>query len=70
MKMEAIFSSETSVDFHRTTWRYIPQGKNVYNYRCDNLKVYMLVRHSTSFIDGEELETYLIYFVEKEYGSN
>jgi hypothetical protein len=25
LKMEAICSSETSVDFKRTTWRYIPE---------------------------------------------
>jgi hypothetical protein len=26
LKMEVIFYSETSVDFQRTTWRYIPEG--------------------------------------------
>jgi hypothetical protein len=25
LKMETICSSETSIDFHRTAWRYIPQ---------------------------------------------
>jgi hypothetical protein len=25
LKMEAIYSSETSVDTQRTTWRYIPE---------------------------------------------
>jgi hypothetical protein len=29
MKMEAIFSSETSVDFQRTTWRYVPEGSTL-----------------------------------------
>jgi hypothetical protein len=27
LKMEAIFSSERSVDFQMTTWRYIPEDK-------------------------------------------
>jgi hypothetical protein len=26
MTMEATYSSETSVDFQRTTWPYIPEG--------------------------------------------
>jgi hypothetical protein len=38
LKMEAIRSSETSVNFHRTTWRYIPEGRSLHNYRCENLK--------------------------------
>jgi hypothetical protein len=36
--MEAIFSSETSVDFQRTTRRYIPEGSTLHNHRCENLK--------------------------------
>jgi hypothetical protein len=40
LKMEAICSSETSVDFQRTTRRYIPEDSNIYNHRCENLKSY------------------------------
>jgi hypothetical protein len=40
LKMEAIRSSETSVDSQRTTWRYIPEDGTVLNYRCENLKSY------------------------------
>jgi hypothetical protein len=29
VKMETICSSETSVDFHRTTWRYIPEDRTL-----------------------------------------
>jgi hypothetical protein len=29
MEKEAICSSERSVDFHRTTWRYIPDDRNL-----------------------------------------
>jgi hypothetical protein len=36
--MEATYSSETSVDFQRTTWRYIPEEITLYNIRCENLK--------------------------------
>jgi hypothetical protein len=38
-KMEAICSTETSVDFHRTTRRFIPEDSiTLYNHRCENLK--------------------------------
>jgi hypothetical protein len=40
MKMEAIFSSETSGDFQRTTRRYIPEDRALHNHRCENLKSY------------------------------
>jgi hypothetical protein len=32
--LQAIYSPETSADFHRNTWHYIPDD----NYRCENLK--------------------------------
>jgi hypothetical protein len=38
LKMEAIFSSETSVDTQRTTRRYIPEDNTLHNYRCENLR--------------------------------
>jgi hypothetical protein len=40
--MEAICSSETSVDFQQTTRRYIPEDSTIYNHRCENLKFYMI----------------------------
>jgi hypothetical protein len=36
-KVEEICSSETSVGFQRTTWRYVPGD----NHRCEDLKSYM-----------------------------
>jgi hypothetical protein len=38
LKMEATCSSETMVDFHRTTRRYIPEYWLLHNHRCENLK--------------------------------
>jgi hypothetical protein len=38
--MEAVCSSETLVDFHRTTWHYIPEDNTLDNHRCENLKSY------------------------------
>jgi hypothetical protein len=38
LKMEAIFSSEMSVDFQRTTRRYIPEYSTLHNHRRENLK--------------------------------
>jgi hypothetical protein len=39
-EMEATCSSETSVDFQRTTRRYIPEERILHNSRCENLKSY------------------------------
>jgi hypothetical protein len=38
--MEAIYSSETSVDFQRTTLRYILEDIILRKYRCENLISY------------------------------
>jgi hypothetical protein len=40
LKMEAIFSSETSVDFQRTIQRYIPEYSTLLNHSSENLKYY------------------------------
>jgi hypothetical protein len=41
---------------------------NVHKYRYENLEVCMPARNSSSFNDVEDLETYLIIFIE-EYGT-
>jgi hypothetical protein len=43
LKTEATCSSETSVDFHRTTQRYIPEHVTLHNHRCEYLKSYLLI---------------------------
>jgi hypothetical protein len=43
LKMEAIYSSETSVDFQRTTRRYIPEDSTLHNHRSENLKSYIIL---------------------------
>jgi hypothetical protein len=42
LKRKATCSSETSVDFQRTTQHYIPEDINFHNYRCENLKSYIV----------------------------
>jgi hypothetical protein len=37
--------SETSVDFQRTTWRYILEGRTTHNHRYENLKSYTKYIH-------------------------
>jgi hypothetical protein len=39
MKMEVTFFSEVSVDFQRTTRRYIPEDGALRNHRCKNLQI-------------------------------
>jgi hypothetical protein len=41
LKMEAIYSSETSVDFKVTTRGYIPDDITLHNRRCDHLESYV-----------------------------
>jgi hypothetical protein len=47
LKMEAICSSETSVDIQGNTRHYIPEECTVRKHRCENLKSYrnVSVRH-------------------------
>jgi hypothetical protein len=40
LKMEAIYSSEASVETQRTTWRHIPEDDTLHNHHCENLKSY------------------------------
>jgi hypothetical protein len=40
LKMEAICSSETSVETQRTTRRHIPEDDTLHNHGCENLKFY------------------------------
>jgi hypothetical protein len=40
LNMEAIFYSETLVDFQPTARRYIPEDGNLHNHRCENLNSY------------------------------
>jgi hypothetical protein len=65
IKMEAICSSETSVEFQQTTRRCIPVDRTVHNNRCENLKSYTLTEvcryflsasPSSSFVDSNFLE--------------
>jgi hypothetical protein len=44
LKMEAICSSETSVETRRTTRRHIPKDDTYYHHRCENLKSYMMIK--------------------------
>jgi hypothetical protein len=41
--MEAVCSSETSVDLQRATRRYIPEDSNVHNHHFENLKSYTTI---------------------------
>jgi hypothetical protein len=55
-----VFSSETSVDFHQTIWRYILEDSTLHNHRYENFKSYMKV---TSRICNFKLNTLNFLFV-------
>jgi hypothetical protein len=40
-KMEVTCSSETSLEFQRTTQHYFPDHRTLHNHRCENLKPYV-----------------------------
>jgi hypothetical protein len=43
MKIDAIFSYETSANFQRTTLLYFPEDITLRNQRCESIKSYRLV---------------------------
>jgi hypothetical protein len=45
LEIEAICSSEMSVDSQRTTWRYIPEDSTLHNHRCEDLKTFMFRKY-------------------------
>jgi hypothetical protein len=60
--MEAISSSETSVDTQRTTRRHIPEDDTLHNYCCENLKSYNTFNYlgySISYEGGKDLNVKL-----------
>jgi hypothetical protein len=55
--MEAIRSSETSVDTQQTTWRYIPEDGTLHNHHCEYLKSYIRnIKLETVYIFTELLD--------------
>jgi hypothetical protein len=42
LKIEAAFSSETSVSAFKTTWCHNPEDYSLSNYHCENLKTYIV----------------------------
>jgi hypothetical protein len=57
IKMGAICSSKRSVEFQRTTRRYIAEVSALHNYHCENLKPYII----TFFLMIDEYHTSIIY---------
>jgi hypothetical protein len=48
--MDAICSSETSVETQRTTRRYIPEDDTLHDHRCENLKSYKVRYRKKVFV--------------------
>lgn len=40
-KVQVTCSFESSAEFHRTTWSYIPVNRTLHNYGCENVKPYL-----------------------------
>jgi hypothetical protein len=54
--MEATYSSETSVDFQQTTWRYILEDITLHNYSFEDIKSYE-IKYTISNTDMYFLQT-------------
>jgi succinylglutamate desuccinylase len=50
LKMEATYSSEISVDFHRATRRYIPENTTLHSHSFKILKYKILYQYLSDFI--------------------
>jgi hypothetical protein len=63
--MQATCSSATSVDFPRSTRRYIPEDRTLHNQRYEDLKCYkgfsILIRSGTVF--SRNVTKQLLYFL-------
>jgi hypothetical protein len=63
MKMEAMILREISVDFQRTTWRYIPEDGILQNYSFLKIRICQVTRNlkssSTSIF---MLKTFVVSF--------
>jgi hypothetical protein len=72
LKMEAICSSETIVDFHRAACRYIPEERIIHKQRCESLKSRSYIFHkfiTTSLYNvwsSHEIELVLIRKIRQE----
>jgi hypothetical protein len=60
--MEAMCSSETSVNIQRTTRHYIPEDGTLHNHCCENLKSYMEYISSLSISYRNRLYAFQILF--------
>jgi hypothetical protein len=60
VKMEAVCSSETPVDFQRTTRRYIPEDSTLHIHRCEDLKSYIMfglfLQSNSNYMQTRELK--------------
>jgi hypothetical protein len=63
--MEAVCSSETSVETQRTTRRHIPEDDTLQNHRCENLKSYK-TRSSVKKLSPTFLSPQFEYLIEVE----
>jgi hypothetical protein len=56
LKMEAIRTSETSVETQQTTRRHIPENDTLHNHRCENLKSYTILKGFSVFQERKECD--------------
>jgi hypothetical protein len=60
LMMEAVHTSETSVNINLTTWHYIPEDSKLHTHRCEKLKSHLCFLVSLSAIKAFNMQS--IYF--------
>jgi hypothetical protein len=71
LKMKMTCSAETSVDFQRTTRRYIAEERTLHYHRCQNLTFYIrsnFIPKRASYISGTKRGRIVIVLVLYRYG--
>jgi hypothetical protein len=61
--MEAMCSSEKSVEFQRTTRRYIPEDDALHNHGCENHNSYRAICLHQDLANNEEIKNYNALFL-------
>jgi hypothetical protein len=64
LKMEAIFSSKTSLDLQRTTWCYVAEDTKLHKHSCENLRSYKNMRNKYQLLYSKKIRQYkqIFYF--------
>jgi hypothetical protein len=68
--METVCTSETSANFHETTWRCVPESCHLLTRRRDKPKFHTVVIYATEELNTADIHVFFEYDVLSEPGSS